>query len=91
VNNKGQNNKSPHPWSLSERDLFKEYGTSEKGLTRIDAFSRLEKKGRNELPSKEKKKAGEIFLSQFKNPLVLVLIAAAAISFFLAENTLIPS
>ena len=84
MNNIGQN-KSSHPWSLSAPDLLKEYSTSEKGLTGIDALSRLEKNGRNELPSKEKKKAGGIFLSQFKNPLVLVLIAAAAISFFLAE------
>jgi magnesium-transporting ATPase (P-type) len=83
VNNIGQN-KSSNPWSLSTHDLLKEYSTSEKGLTRIDALSRLEKNGRNELPSKEKKKAFEIFLSQFKNALVLVLIAAAAISFFMA-------
>ena len=83
MNNIGQN-KSPNPWSLSTQDLLKEYITSEKGLTRIDALSRLEKNGRNELPSKEKKKAFEIFLSQFKNALVLVLIAAASISFFMA-------
>jgi Mg2+-importing ATPase len=84
VNNIGQN-KSSRPWSLSPKELLGDYSTSEKGLTSIDALTRLEKNGRNELPSKEKKKALGIFLSQFKNPLVLVLIAAATISLFLAE------
>ncbi|MFZ2456326.1 MAG: magnesium-translocating P-type ATPase [Candidatus Altiarchaeia archaeon] len=84
MNNIGQN-KSSRPWSLSKEDILRDYSTSEKGLTRIDALFRLEKNGRNELPGKEKKKAAEIFLSQFSNALVLVLIAAAAISFFLAE------
>jgi len=70
---------------MDTREVLSVYGTSERGLTRVDALSRLEKNGKNELSGKENRKAVDIFLNQFRNALVLILIGAAVISFLLAE------
>lgn len=83
MNNIGRNNR-PHPWALSAQEVLSQYKTCEKGLLSIEAHDRLEKNGRNELPGKEKGRGFSIFLNQFSNALVLVLIAAAGVSFFLA-------
>ena len=60
-------------------------GSGENGLTQAAARQRLTEHGENKL--KEKKKAGLLirFLRQFKDLMVLTLLAAAAISFFTAR------
>ncbi len=69
--------------NLSE--LFSELGSSEDGLNSLEARKRLEGAGLNEIPAKDKRTAFSILLSQFKNPLILILIAAAVIAGFLGE------
>jgi len=61
--------------------------TSENGLSGIEVKKRLKKYGLNELPSQKRFSAGEIFIDQFKTPLVYVLIIASIISFLLKEFT----
>ena len=57
------------------------FGTSiEKGLSEIEAQSRLEKYGKNELVKEKGKTALQIFIGQFKSFLVYLLIFAIAIS-----------
>lgn len=60
-------------------------GTSKNGLTDEEARFRLERDGPNVIA--EKKELGIIreFLSHFKNPLVVILLAAASISAYLGE------
>ncbi|HJS54165.1 MAG TPA: HAD-IC family P-type ATPase, partial [Chitinophagaceae bacterium] len=68
-------------WHILEIDeVIKETGTKPEGLTKDEASSRLEKYGPNELTEKKKKPAWIIFLKQFKDFMILVLIAAAVIS-----------
>ena len=55
-------------------------GSSEEGLTGEEAGVRLARDGPNELVGKKKISRLEILLKQLKDPMVLVLVAAAAIS-----------
>ncbi len=57
------------------------------GLTSLEAVKLLKKNGANEIPSGESNSAVRIFIKQLVNPLILVLIAASGISFFLGEQT----
>lgn len=52
------------------------------GLTNKEAQKRLHKYGPNSLPTQKKKSLISHFLSQFEDFMILVLIAAAAVSFF---------
>lgn len=54
--------------------------SSEKGLTSEEAAIRLAKYGKNEIEEKEKKPAWYLFLNQFKDFMIVVLIIAAVIS-----------
>ncbi len=62
------------------KEVYAELQSSEKGLTTEEVQKRLEKYGPNELQQKKKDSPFKIFISQFQDPLVLVLIAAALIS-----------
>lgn len=55
------------------------------GLREEEAQKRLEKNGTNQLKEPRKKTVAEAFLEQLNNPLIYVLLAAAAISLFLHE------
>jgi len=73
-------------WSWDIDKTLKYFKSSEKGLSDKEANSRLFQYGPNEIEKKEKRHGLQIFLSQFKNVLVLVLIIAAVIAFFLHER-----
>ncbi len=65
--------------------VYKELRTSEKGISPEDALKRLEQYGPNELKEKKKKTVFMMFIDQFKDFMILVLIAAAIISGFIGE------
>jgi len=56
------------------------------GLSAEEAEKRLRHFGPNEIPRKKKKSLILLFLSQFSNPLVLVLIGSATVTLFLKHN-----
>lgn len=58
---------------------------SRKGLTEMEAGRRLRIHGKNELPDTKKKNLFARFLEQLQDPLIYVLLAAAAISLLLDE------
>jgi Ca2+-transporting ATPase len=60
--------------------------TSPHGLSEAEAERRLAAYGLNELATGEKISKLKIFLSQFTNPLVLVLVGAAVISFLAGKE-----
>lgn len=68
-------------------NVFKKLDTSSDGLSEEEAKKRLELYGKNELTEKKKKSKIIIFLEQFKDFLVFVLIFAALISAFVGEVT----
>lgn len=84
MNEKIATNQEDQVYSLPISDVYKNFGTSEHGLTEDEAKKRLLKYGKNEIVVK-KTSSWFIFFRQFKSPLIYLLLAAAAISFFLGE------
>lgn len=68
-----------------KEEVLKELGRGAKGLTSKEAETIQKQKGYNELVEKEKKSVVRIFLEQFADFLVLILIAASVISAFLGD------
>jgi Mg2+-importing ATPase len=60
--------------------IFADLKTSEKGLSQAEAARRLVQYGRNEFSETKRLQPVLIFLSKFKNPLLILLIAAAIVS-----------
>src|SRR3990170_4363095 len=69
------------------KDIFDELQTSPQGLSEVEARKRLEKYGPNLLKEIKKKTPFMMFLDQFKDFMILVLIAAAIISGIIGEAT----
>ena len=69
----------------SREQLLKELNTREAGLTEEEAEQSRKEHGINELAEGKKKSPAAIFLGQFTDFLVLILLAAAAISAFLGD------
>jgi len=67
--------------------IEKELNTSIEGLTSAQAQERLIKYGKNTLPKKKKESVIEIFFSEFKDPIVLLLLFTVIASF--AANEII--
>ncbi len=72
-------------WQKSLGALYEELKSSREGLSTARAKESIEKYGYNELASEKKKSVIRIFLEQFCDFLVVVLIAAAIISAFLGD------
>ena len=73
-------------YTLNTSEAIKSLKGSEKGLTKKEAEKRLEEVGFNELQKEKGATALTIFISQFKNALILLLIFAGFLSLFLGEK-----
>ncbi|WP_294188867.1 cation-translocating P-type ATPase [uncultured Clostridium sp.] len=67
-------------FSMSYEEVLKEFNVSKSGLEDKQVSSNTEKFGLNQLTEKKRQTVLQVFLSQFKDLLVLILIAAAIIS-----------
>ena len=67
-------------WQKKPEDLLKQFDSKREGLTAEEADARLEKYGENRLREAKKKSVPRIFLEQFADLLVIILIIAAIIS-----------
>ncbi len=67
------------------KDILKKLETDEKGISNSEARTRLDKYGPNKIESKKKISPIMIFLSQFNDPMIWILIGAALISAILGE------
>ena len=65
-------------------DIYKELDTSIEGLSEVEAKKRLELNGANILKEEKKKSNVILFLEQFKDFMVILLIFAAIFSFFIS-------
>lgn len=69
------------PWhSISSEDVLSRLDTRMHGLTEKEAAERLEKFGKNEIALKKRISLLKIFIDQFNDFLIFILIAAAIIS-----------
>ena len=72
-------------WNKNVEEVFKKLKTNEKGLTQKDAEERIKVNGKNEIPKVKKDTILEIFIQQFKSPIILIL--AIGIVFSILTNS----
>jgi len=70
--------------NLTVEQVLENLATSQKGLTQEEAKRRLEIYGPNELPEEQESKL-QIFIRQFTNPFIIILIAAGGLALFLGD------
>ena len=73
------------PYEMTKEELLKSLEVNNTGLSTNDVESRREKYGINELKEGKKKSTFQVFLEQFKDVLVIILLIAATISMFLGN------
>ncbi|MDY5099345.1 calcium-translocating P-type ATPase, PMCA-type [Clostridium sp.] len=73
------------PYEMSKEELMNSLEVKPNGLSKSDVESRREKYGTNELKEGKKKSIFQVFLEQFKDVLVIILLIAATISMFLGN------
>ena len=72
-------------WSLSATELLQQLQTAKEGLTGKEARQRLARYGSNRLEPAKRSDVLTLLLAQFKSPLILILLFATALSFFLGS------
>jgi len=85
---KGQQDTQATPvtyWSRPAGQLLSELHSTQKGLQQTQAENRIKQYGLNTLKAQRRATALQLFLYQFKSPLVLILIFAAIVSAFMGE------
>jgi Mg2+-importing ATPase len=77
-------NQSPTQfWSVPSSELLRQLQTTPQGLSSDEVQERLLRYGSNLLKPKKRSDALTLLLAQFKSPIILILIFAAGLSFFL--------
>ncbi len=77
----------PAFWSIPAADLLKQLETTPQGLTEAEARERLKRYGANSLTPPKQTRTLSLLLSQFTSPIILILLVAAGLSFFLRDPT----
>lgn len=67
-------------WEKKVTQILEELNSNQDGISEKEAKQRLIINGKNELPKGRKKKIWDIFFSQFKSPIIIILIVAAIFS-----------
>lgn len=75
-----ENDKKNYFYQMEKQEVLDEMQSAESGLSMEDASWRLERDGENSLQEEKPKPVWKIFLGQFCDLLVIILIAAAIIS-----------
>ena len=74
------------PYRMNIQEVVQEtYSDLDKGLSEQEAAARLRDQGKNELLKKKKETVFQMFLEQFQDPMVIILIIGAIVSVFLKE------
>jgi Mg2+-importing ATPase len=72
-------------WSVASSELLQQLQTTPQGLRSDEIQERLSRYGSNRLKPKKKSDALTLLIAQFKSPIILILIFAAGLSFFLRD------
>lgn len=75
-----------HAQKYLKEELFTKLDTSENGLGNIEAATRLQNNGKNVIEKDKKKSPMRLLLAQFENWLMVSLLIAAGVSFFLGDK-----
>jgi len=75
---------NPQPfWNSSGADLLKKLQAQDSGLSTAEVSKRLASYGANRLKPQKRSDAFTLFISQFKSPIILILLMATVLSLFL--------
>lgn len=72
-------------YKIEIEEVIEAFDSNLKGLDEKEALSRLEKEGKNILPKGKKDTLLKVFLSQFNNPIIFILIITTVLSLFIGE------
>ena len=73
-------------WSLSAEALLEQLKTTRDGLSSSEAKTRLASFGPNVLQARKRRNTAGLLFSQFKSPIILILIFAAILSMFVGDR-----
>lgn len=73
-------------WSVPLEELSERLDTTPDGLATVEAERRTRIYGPNRLSTSKRNDALALLIAQFKSPLILILLAAAGLSFFFNES-----
>jgi Mg2+-importing ATPase len=73
-------------WSVPAAEILKRLQTTPRGLAEGEAEERLARHGSNLLRPKKRTDALTLLLSQFKSPIILILLFAVGLSFLLHDS-----
>src|SRR4030042_5964067 len=79
------NHRQTQFWSVPSSELLQQLQTPPQGLRSDEIQERLLPYGTNRLKPKKKSDALTLLIAQFKSPIILILIFAAGLSFFLSD------
>jgi Mg2+-importing ATPase len=75
----------PAFWSISATEILQHLGTAKEGLSSEEARQRFAHYGSNLLKPQKRSDVLTLLLAQFKSPLILILLFATGLSFFLHD------
>ena len=78
---------SPAFWSIPAEELLRQLETTPQGLTGEQARQGLARYGANLLTPQKRTTTLTLLLAQFTSPIILILLFAAALSYFLGDPT----
>ena len=73
-------------WSISTAELFRQLEATANGLGNDEARQRLVRYGPNLLKTRKRTNTPALLLSQFRSPIILILVFASGLSFFLRNH-----
>ena len=76
----------PAFWSIPAAELVQQLRTTSQGLTNNEARQRFARYGANLLKPKKRSSTFALLISQFKSPLILILLFAVGLSFVLRDH-----
>jgi len=76
---------SPGFWSVSATEMLRKLESKKEGLTSNEALKRLKLYGANLLKPPKRSDVLTLLVSQFKSPIILILLFATVLSFFLHD------
>lgn len=87
MNNMGMRQERANHWHTQTlQDVYQRVASGAGGLSSDEALRRQREYGKNELPGGASPSLFRIFLSQFANPLIYILVAAALVSAVIGET-----
>lgn len=78
-------NKNQEYYLQDPATVIEEFRSTQHGLSSADVRKRLKENGYNELPEAKRDSYFSLFLSQFKSPLIYILVIAGLIVFMMGE------